>query len=238
MRLRLLTHAGDIRFCPLPSPVRHSGWRTPMPRASKAKKIQRRTPKTARSRATVEAILQGTARTLVKRGYADATSNHIAEEAGVGIGSFYEYFEDKNDAVVAVVNQFAARAFDHAAKTVAVALQKPHRDAVRYFIGEMVEFTAAESSLIRTLYQQVPFVWEMPRVQKLVTQLEQFGLALAKQPGFEATAQAKLNDKFYVIGIAVGATIVQIATDPAKEWRRARLADELSLMITRYLRLQ
>lgn len=206
-----------------------------MRRASKTKKPQRRTPKTARSRATVEAIVEGTARILVQRGYADATSNHIAEEAGVGIGSFYEYFADKDAAVEAVVDRLAERAFQHAALTAPIALEKPGREAVRHFIAEMVEFIASDAELTRTLYQQVPFVWQRPRVQALVTRLEQFGLAIAHAP--RAEQQRKLQDKFYVIGIAVGATVVQIATDPDKQTYRTQLTEELSLMVARYLRM-
>jgi AcrR family transcriptional regulator len=199
------------------------------------------------SQATVEAILEGTARTLVKRGYAGTTTNHIASEGGVGIGSFYEYFENKDAAVSAVVDRFAARAFSHAVKTAGKALQKTQLDAVHHFIGEMVEFIAADAKLVRTLYQQVPFVWEMPRVQGLVSQLERFGLELANGNGTHARTSSartpedslrpKVHDRFYVIGVAVGASIVQIATDPSAVSRRAQLTEELSLMVGRYLRL-
>ncbi len=55
--------------------------------------------------------------------------------------------------------------------------------------------------------------------------------------GMQAPA-AKVHDRFYVLGVAVGATLVQIATDPATVTRRKQLTDELSLMIARYLRLR
>ncbi len=173
---------------------------------------------------------------MVKRGYVGTTTNHIAQEGGVGIGSFYEYFENKDAAVSAVVNRFAERAFAHAVRTAGRALKKRQIDAVRHFIGEMVEFIAADAKLVRTLYQQVPFVWEMPRVQGLVSQLERFGLEVASANG-ERARPSKAHDRFYVLGVAVGATIVQIATDPSTNSRREQLSEELSLMIARYLRI-
>jgi AcrR family transcriptional regulator len=214
----------------------YSGWSVAMPRLGKAMKTRRRVPSSERSRATVEALLEGTARTLVKRGYAGTTTNHIAQEAGVGIGSFYEYFEDKDAAVSAVVNRFTERAFAHAVEAARTALHKPRPEAVRLFIGDMVEFVADNAPLVRTLHQQVPFVWGLPRVQGLVGQLERFGLELAHPAGAHAAPGSQ--DRFYVVGVAVGSCVLQIATDPAAVARRRQLTDELALLIALYLRLE
>ncbi len=207
-----------------------------MPKPSKVMKQRRRTPSKQTSKETVDAILEGTARTLVKRGYAGATTNHIAREAGVGIGSFYEYFDGKDAAIAAVVDRFADRGFAHAVKTAQSAMQKPPLEAVRYFIHEMVEFIAADAALVRTMYQQVPFVWKMPRVQGLVAQVERLGLQFADQQGVRAPV-TKMQDRFYVVGVAIGAGIMQIATDPSTVARRRDLSDELALLMIRYLKL-
>jgi AcrR family transcriptional regulator len=54
----------------------------------------RRRPGQDRSRHTVECILEGAARVFDREGL-DATTNRIAAEAGVSVGSVYEYFPDK-----------------------------------------------------------------------------------------------------------------------------------------------
>lgn len=59
----------------------------------------RRKPRQSRSRATVDAILQATAQVLVRDGYQKATTNRIAERAGVSVGTLYQYFPNK-DALV------------------------------------------------------------------------------------------------------------------------------------------
>lgn len=56
----------------------------------------RRQPKQARSRAAVAAILQAAAQVLAREGYERATTNHVAEVAGVSIGTLYQYFDDKD----------------------------------------------------------------------------------------------------------------------------------------------
>lgn len=52
-------------------------------------------PAQARSKATVEAILTAAARILLDVGYDKASTNKIADMAGVSIGSLYEYFPGK-----------------------------------------------------------------------------------------------------------------------------------------------
>lgn len=62
----------------------------------------RKEPRQARSRATVEAIVQAGARILSDEGWAGFTTNRIAELAGVSVGSLYQYFPDKLSLVDAI----------------------------------------------------------------------------------------------------------------------------------------
>jgi AcrR family transcriptional regulator len=59
-------------------------------------KRPRRKAKQERSRQTVEILLEAAARVLQQLGYARATTNRIAEAAGVSVGTLYEYFADKD----------------------------------------------------------------------------------------------------------------------------------------------
>src|SRR5258707_3573352 len=56
-------------------------------------------------RTTIEAILPATARVLVKEGFDRASTNRIAEAAGVSIGSLYQYFPSKEALVAALVER-------------------------------------------------------------------------------------------------------------------------------------
>lgn len=64
--------------------------------------MMRKEPRQARSRATVETIVQAGARILSDEGWAGFTTNRIAELAGVSIGSLYQYFPDKLSLVDAI----------------------------------------------------------------------------------------------------------------------------------------
>ena len=61
----------------------------------------RRSPVQGRSRRTVERILDAAAHVFAERGYA-ATTNQVAEQAGLSIGSLYQYFRDKDELLVAL----------------------------------------------------------------------------------------------------------------------------------------
>lgn len=60
----------------------------------------RKAPRQARAAATIDTILEGAAHILRRDGLGGLTTNHIAERAGVSIGSLYQYFPGK-DAILA-----------------------------------------------------------------------------------------------------------------------------------------
>ena len=71
--------------------------------------LPRRRPRQARAQATVDAIIQATARVLVEDGYDRASTNRIAQAAGVSIGSLYQYFPSKEALVAALVETHVDR---------------------------------------------------------------------------------------------------------------------------------
>jgi AcrR family transcriptional regulator len=67
--------------------------------------VPRKTAKQARAQLTVEAILEAGAQVFERLGYASATTNRIAERAGVSIGSLYQYFPSKDAILVALARR-------------------------------------------------------------------------------------------------------------------------------------
>lgn len=51
----------------------------------------------------MDAIVEAAARVFAARGYEQTNTNHIAERAGVSVGSLYEYFPNKDAILVALV---------------------------------------------------------------------------------------------------------------------------------------
>jgi AcrR family transcriptional regulator len=65
----------------------------------------RRQAKQERARATVDTILDAAARVLSEQGYAAATTNRLAEAAGVSIGTLYEYFANREEVFDALIRR-------------------------------------------------------------------------------------------------------------------------------------
>lgn len=72
---------------------------------TKKTKIIVKSPTQERSRQTVATILQACSRLLVSEGFYAITTDKIAKEAGVSIGSLYQFFGNKESVVQAVVKQ-------------------------------------------------------------------------------------------------------------------------------------
>jgi AcrR family transcriptional regulator len=65
----------------------------------------RKTPVQRRSAETVEVVLEAAARILEARGFEGFNTNSIAERAGVSIGSFYQYFPNKDSLLAALMER-------------------------------------------------------------------------------------------------------------------------------------
>jgi len=101
----------------------------------------RRVPRQARSRATVEAIVQAGAAVLSARGWFGFTTNEVIDVAGVGTATLYQYFPNKDALVGAVGRQH----FDHALET----LQRPagRKNGLRNLVDDFVQDMVAVHSI-------------------------------------------------------------------------------------------
>src|ERR1044071_5493088 len=68
-------------------------------------------PKQARSKQTKKKIIQAAIQLFQDRGYEKTTSNDIAAEAGVSVGSFYVYFTDKRQLLLTIFDRLADELF-------------------------------------------------------------------------------------------------------------------------------
>jgi AcrR family transcriptional regulator len=202
-----------------------------MSRAERVKKPTSRTPVQARSRATVEAIIEGTAKVLSERGYAKATTNHIAEAAGVSIGSLYQYFADKDAAVAACIDQYAAETLAFAWAHVDDGVREG-RPPVAAWLHAMLERTCEDEALVRVMFFEVPFTWSLPSVTAALAGAVEVVESLAGEALGEGEVR---HDRAYVILKSAVAVITDAAADPQLRARRESIVDELARMIDAYL---
>jgi AcrR family transcriptional regulator len=109
-----------------------------------------------RSRVTVEALIEATARILVREGFDKASTNRIAQEAGVSIGSLYQYFPGKEALVAAVIERHNRDLMQVVRSSLAEAEAQPVEQALRRLVGAAIEAHRVDPKLHRVLAEQTP----------------------------------------------------------------------------------
>lgn len=113
----------------------------------------RKSPRQSRSQATVDAILDATARVLVERGHAATNTNLVAERAGVSVGSLYQYFPNK----IALINALQARHAREMMLAMERAFEPRHGERLREAIARVIEASVeghrVDADLHRALQQ-------------------------------------------------------------------------------------
>ena len=129
--------------------------------------IPRKSASQKRSQATVEALLDATARVLTREGYDRASTNRIAATAGVSVGSLYQYFPNKEALVAALVarhNREMLELLRHALKEVAsLDLATAMREVVR----AAVDAHLVDAALHRVFAEQVPRMGQLAKIEAL-----------------------------------------------------------------------
>ncbi len=111
--------------------------------------VPRKLPQQDRSRVTVEAILEATARILTEEGYDKANTNRIAERAGISVGSLYQYFPNKESLMTALMEQHS----NEIAELVESKLQDLFDAPLEVAIPELVRAVIAAHGLNPRLHQ-------------------------------------------------------------------------------------
>lgn len=84
----------------------------------------RKAPQQARSQQRVDAILEAAAEMIGEMGYEGITTSKLAKRAGISVGSFYQYFADKD----AVLRELAEVRFARIAELSLAVLEVDERD--------------------------------------------------------------------------------------------------------------
>src|SRR4029450_3770500 len=113
-------------------------------------------PRQSRARATVDAILFAAAHILKTAGFAHATTNTIAENAGVSIGSLSQYFPNKEAIVAALRERYRDWYDDCVRAEIERGRRLPLREGMRQAVGRIVAMNALDPALHEQLAHPVP----------------------------------------------------------------------------------
>lgn len=191
-----------------------------------------------RSRATVDALVEATARILVREGFDKASTNRIAEEAGVSIGSLYQYYPRKEALVAAVVDRHNQDLMRLVRDAVAEVETQPVDKAVRRLVAVAVEAHRIDPRLHRVLAEQIPRTGRLEDVEAFNREAHAlFRAYLERHKAEIAVSDTDLAAFISVSAIeAVTHNAVLHGPCPLLDDATENLVDETTRMILGYLR--
>lgn len=184
----------------------------------------------------VERLLDATAATLVERGLIDTTTNHIAEKAGVSIGSLYQYFPDKESLLEALLMRISDKVSntfrEHATRL----------DYIKFDLKTVTNYLilyGIEAIRDDPLSLEIMKNWNQLPLENMLDPLEKFFLSMA-QPYFVHHYQdypvLHLEGKLYVLINSTLFTVVRyLRSAPNNTITEKKLAHIISDMIVALL---
>jgi AcrR family transcriptional regulator len=191
-----------------------------------------------RSYATVDALLEATTRILLKEGYDRASTNRIAEVAGVSIGSLYQYFPSKEALVAAVIDRHTQEVAEVTRKAMVKAAALPIEGAAREFVSVAIDGHRVNPKLHAVLSEQIPRVGRLENIEANVCE----GYALVR--GYLEVHREEIDVADLDLAAFVLVTVVEALTHAAvlrrpdilSDEKAGRFVDDVTRLVVRYLR--
>jgi AcrR family transcriptional regulator len=118
--------------------------------------VFRKAPQQKRSQDLVDDVMEATARLIPDFGFDRATTNKIAELAGVSIGSLYRYFPNKEAIFISLFQRVEENHRQQLRKALEMARDLPPRSRVEPVVGAIVDLVMKRRKLVLVLYSHAP----------------------------------------------------------------------------------
>lgn len=112
-----------------------------------------RTPRQARSLLKRDALLNAAGTLFMEHGYAGVTADEIAASAGVSVGTFYNYFRNKRQILMALAQRRLGDIFTHLRLSRMDLAQSDHHAAIRAAIMSVI--ASDQRPGLRGVWQQL-----------------------------------------------------------------------------------
>jgi len=195
---------------------------------------RRKFPKQERSKATVETILEATARVLAREGYERATTNRIAEVSGYGVGSLYDYFPNKESLVAALIERHAEEMVAVAELSLLASADCPLPVAVRGWVEDGVRTHLANPGLHNVLVEQVSRVGDPVRIGEFEERIAQLIRSYLERREGEIGPR-DLSLASFVVAHAVLSLTHKAVTERPESLEDGQLVEEVTSLVVGYL---
>jgi len=194
----------------------------------------RKEPRQARSQATVDALLTATARVLVRDGYDRASTNRVAEAAGVSVGSLYQYFPTKEALVAALIDRHMTQMTALLETNIDDLRDAPLAVATRTLVNLMLAAHAQNPRLHKIFTEQVPRMGKMSRFYEIERKMAERLRAYLDGHASELRSKNLDLSVFIVVCVVEALTHMTVVDHPGR-FDEEELAEEITSLVLRYV---
>lgn len=120
----------------------------------------RKKPTQVRARSTVEYIIEAAKRVIISEGYEAASTNRIAEIAGVSVGSLYQYFPNKEAILLALVEDTVSMAANRVRTELRGLMDIPLSESMETVIRMVLSTYQENEFVLLRLFNKIPQLQE------------------------------------------------------------------------------
>jgi len=199
----------------------------------------RKQPTQKRSVDMVQAILQAAAQVFAELGYARATTNKIAERAGVSVGSLYQYFANKDSLLASLLAKHHADVHEVVGEALRelTDLSITLEQGLRRLLTDLVALHESDSALTKALSAAVllesPVADEQHKLHDRDDEAQALIALLASRPDVRRGDHAAMAA---VLAQNTAQLTRWLVHDAPPSLDRAALLDEVVRMLVGFLR--
>lgn len=183
----------------------------------------------------VDRILDAGQKMLIDHGYDGASTNRIAEAAGISPGSLYQYFPNKDTIAEAVIDRFSDELAARVAARVSERLDQPAPDYVRESIAALVDALDVHPEFLRAVMEQTPRLGAGSKLVAFEQRIGELTVAYLTINQAQVRPETQLDTAAWMLVRMVEHLCVRYILDqPAID--RDVFIDEITVMAISYLR--
>ena len=193
----------------------------------------RKTPKQKRSRQMVDTLIEATAKIVAERGLEGITTHHIAERAGVSVGSLYQYFDDKDALIAALVDKLTGEIVQSLH-----SLPMSQGGDIRTNVETIIQFGFGLLHSKDGLYLELVRNWHSLPTDQVINTLQQSFMDLSRVYFLRHHQENPIRDlhvRIFIIANSVMFTMVRFVGQPPMLIDQQEIISGLTDMVVGYL---
>jgi AcrR family transcriptional regulator len=204
----------------------------------RAIKTSVRTPVQDRGIKTRKALIEAGRKAFAKYGYHDVIADQIAKEAGVAVGSFYAYFNNKRDLFLEMIDEITIKSADVINESLRQIFLRRSRNTehwIRRMIAVLVDIHKESESLLRESLRMSLYDGEVKERLEHIDRLVRQFIEAAIEDVIGKTRKKERESIAYVLYYASEGVVHQMVLNKG-EIDEKRVIQELSRALASYVK--